>query len=78
MYAQMTMATNDLLHGEYCRWCGRHLCDSFLAEVAGAIEKNGAPLFPILCGITVIGAGTFVSHFDKVAESPNVRKVKHP
>jgi hypothetical protein len=81
VYAQMTMATNDLLHGEYCRWCGRHLCNSFLAEVAGAIEKNGAPLFPILCvcgGITVIGAGTFVSHFDKVAESPNVRKVKHP
>lgn len=62
------MATSELLTGEYCKWCGRHLRDSFLAEVAGGIEKDGAPLFPVLClcgGITVIGAGTFVSYFDR-------------
>ena len=73
------MATHELLSGEYCRWCDRHLYESFLAEVASAIEKNGLPLFPILCvcgGITVIGAGTFVSPFDQVA-SANERKVKH-
>jgi hypothetical protein len=38
--------------------------------VARGIEKHGSPLFPILCicgGITVIGAGTFVSHFDEVS-----------
>ena len=58
--------TENLLKGEHCKWCGRDLTISFLSEVGG-IEKNGLLLFPILCvcgGITVIGAGTFVSHFD--------------
>lgn len=62
---------HQLLDGEHCRWCGRNLRDSFLAEVAGAIEKNGTPLFPILCvcgGITVIGAGSFISHLDDLCE----------
>jgi hypothetical protein len=62
----------ELLHDESCRWCGRKLHQSFLAEVAdGGIEKNGSRLYPILCvcgGITVIGAGTFVSYFDDVAK----------
>ena len=79
VYYFTIMATNELLDNECCRWCGRNLGVSFLAEVACAIEKNGVPLFPILCvcgGITVIGAGTFFSHFDQVAEPPNGRKVK--
>jgi len=64
--------TGELLEGEHCRWCGRDLRHSFLSEVAGGIEKEGSMLFPILCvcgGITVIGAGTFVSYFDEVSGS---------
>jgi len=55
------------------------LLESFLSEVAGGIEKHGALLFPVLCicgGITVIGAGTFVSHFDEV--SGPAEKEKRP
>src|SRR4030095_4192515 len=69
--------TAELLKGEGCKWCGRDLSQSFLSEVAGGIEKEGSTLFPILClcgGITVIGAGTFVSYFDEVS-GPDGRKV---
>jgi hypothetical protein len=62
--------TAKLLEGEHCKWCGRDLTVSSLSEVGG-IEKDGLLLFPVLCvcgGITVIGAGTFVSHFDELSE----------
>jgi len=62
--------TAELLKGEGCRWCGRDLSKSFLSEVAGGIEKEDSMLFPILCicgGITVIGAGTFISHFEELS-----------
>jgi hypothetical protein len=68
--------TAELLKGEGCKWCGRDLSQSFLGEVAGGIEKEGSLLFPILCicgGITVIGAGTFVSYFDQISD-PHPRK----
>jgi hypothetical protein len=35
------------------------------------VEKDDALLYPVLCvcgGITVIGAGTFISHFDELSE----------
>jgi len=36
----------------------------------GGIEKNDSLLYPALClcgGITVIGAGTFISHFEELS-----------
>jgi len=41
------------------------------------IEKNDALLYPVLClcgGITVIGAGTFVSHFDELSDKKENRR----
>ena len=68
----------ELLKGEGCKWCGRDLSRSFLSEVAGGVEKEGTTLFPILCvcgGITVIGAGTFVSYFDEVSDPDGAKVV---
>lgn len=68
---------SELLHDEHCRWCGRNLRESFLAEVAGGVEKNGSVLHPILCvcgGVTVIGAGTFTSYFDDLANPQTPKK----
>lgn len=62
---------NDLLKNEACKWCGRNLSESFLTRVTLGIEKADALLYPVLCicgGITVIGAGTFISHFDELGE----------
>ncbi len=62
---------SDLLEREYCKWCGRNLSQSFLTRVTMGIEKGDSIVHPILCicgGITVIGAGTFTSHFDELAE----------
>ena len=61
----------DILEGEACKWCGRDLRESFLAQVGTGIEKSDTILFPALCicgGITVIGAGTFVSHFGRLTK----------
>ncbi len=61
----------DLLRGEGCKWCGRDLSRSFLVRVSAGVEKGDTILYPILCicgGITVIGAGTFISHFDDIAD----------
>jgi len=60
----------DILHGENCKWCGRDLSQSFLTRMTMGIEKADTIVYPVLClcgGITVIGAGTFVSHFDELA-----------
>lgn len=68
--SQMGMIA-DILKNESCKWCGRVLSLSFLTRVTLGIEKSDALLYPILCicgGITVIGAGTFVSHFDELSE----------
>ena len=57
----------DILENENCKWCGRELSKSFLTRITTGIEKSDAIVYPVLCvcgGITVIGAGTFVSHFD--------------
>ena len=62
---------NDLLKNEAGKWCGRNLSESFLTRVTLGIEKADAMLYPVLCicgGITVIGAGTFISHFDELGE----------
>jgi len=62
---------SDLLEDECCKWCGRKLSESFLTRVTLGIEKADAILFPVLCicgGITVIGSGTFISHFDQLIE----------
>jgi hypothetical protein len=61
----------DLLESESCKWCGRELSQSFLTRLTMGVEKDSALLFPVLCicgGITVIGAGTFISHFDELIE----------
>ncbi len=61
----------DLLENEFCKWCGRNLSHSFLTKVSLGIEKGDALLHPVLCicgGITVVGAGTFISHFDELTE----------
>jgi hypothetical protein len=79
VFVYSALVTAELLHDENCKWCGRNLSQSFLAEVSPGIPKSGTVLFPVLCvcgGITVVGAGTFVSHFDQVAGA-NERKVKH-
>lgn len=60
----------DLLTGEHCRQCGRDLSKSFLTRVTLGIEKGDTIVHPVLCvcgGITVIGAGTFISHVDELA-----------
>jgi hypothetical protein len=59
-----------LLEGDFCKWCGRPLSRSVIAQLA-AVERTDTVLYPVLCvcgGITVIGAGTFVSHFDELQE----------
>ncbi len=61
----------DLLEDEYCKCCGRKLSESFLNKITLGIEKADTLLYPVLCicgGITVIGAGTFISHFDELAK----------
>jgi len=61
----------DLLKNENCKWCGRNLSLSFLTRVSLGIEKGDALLYPVLCicgGITVIGAGTFISHFKELCK----------
>lgn len=61
----------NILVSESCKWCGRDLSRSFLTRLTLGIEKAGALLYPVLCicgGITVIGAGTFISHFDELSE----------
>jgi len=63
---------SDVLENECCKWCGRKLSESFLTRVSLGIEKGDTLLHPVLCvcgGITVVGAGTFVSHFDEITES---------
>lgn len=60
----------DLLEHENCKWCGRSLARSFLSRVTLGIEKADTLLYPVLClcgGITVIGAGSFISHFDELS-----------
>ena len=60
----------DLLANEACKWCGRSLSKSYLTMVSLGIEKKDALLYPVLClcgGITVIGAGTFISHFEELS-----------
>ena len=59
----------EILTGEACKWCGRDLSRSFLSRVSLGVDKAHTTLYPVLCicgGITVIGAGTFVSHFDEL------------
>jgi len=44
---------------------------SFLTRITLGVELADTLLFPVLCicrGITVIGAGTFVSHFEELTE----------
>ncbi len=68
----------DILQGEACKWCGRNLSGSFLAQVTMGVEKGDALLFPVLCicgGISIIGAGTFVSHFDDFDERNKNKRV---
>jgi hypothetical protein len=62
---------SDLLENERCKWCGTDLSRSFLTRITMGIEKDDALLYPVLClcgGITVIGAGRFVSHLDELCE----------
>lgn len=62
----------EILKGEACKWCGRDLSQSFLTRMVGGVEKADTILYPVLCicgGITVIGAGTFVSHFDELGQT---------
>ena len=62
----------DILQGESCKWCGRELSQSFLTRVTMGIEKADTIVYPVLClcgGITVIGAGTFVSHFGELCRN---------
>jgi len=59
----------DTLESESCKWCGRNLSHSFLTQVTMGIEKDDTIVYPVLCicgGITVVGAGTFVSHMDEL------------
>jgi hypothetical protein len=59
----------DLLSDECCKWCGRNLSQSFLTRITLGVEKADTLLYPVLCicgGITVIGAGSFISHFDEI------------
>lgn len=61
----------DLLENESCKWCGRNLSRSYLTKVTLGVEKADTLLYPVLCicgGITVIGAGTFISHFEEISE----------
>jgi len=61
---------SDILEHEACKWCGRKLSASFLTRVTMGIEKADTIVYPVLCicgGITVIGAGAFVSHFDELS-----------
>ncbi len=61
----------DLLINEACKWCGRDLSQSFLTRITMGIEKSNTLLIPVLClcgGITVLGAGTFFSHFDELTD----------
>ena len=67
---------SDLLKSESCKWCGRNLADSFLTNVTLGIEKADTLLYPVLCicgGITVIGAGTFISHFEELSNRETIR-----
>jgi len=60
----------EILENEGCKWCGRDLSESFLTSVTLGIEKGNTLLFPVLCicgGITVIGAGTFISHIEELS-----------
>lgn len=62
---------SDILENESCKWCGRNLSRSFLTRVTMGIEKADTIVYPVLClcgGITVIGAGTFVSHIDELTD----------
>jgi hypothetical protein len=62
---------SDILENENCKWCGRKLSESFVTRLTLGVEKADALLYPVLCicgGITVIGAGTFISHFDELAK----------
>jgi len=68
---------SDLLENENCKWCGRTLAESFLTRVTTGIEKADTILYPVLClcgGITVIGAGTFISHFEELTEKKAGRR----
>ncbi len=59
----------EFLVGEACKWCGRDLSQSYLTRLGGGIAKGSTIVHPVLCicgGITVVGAGTFVSHFDQL------------
>jgi len=60
---------SDVLRGEACKWCGRDLAKSYPARLSAGVDKGDAILYPVLCicgGITVVGAGSFVSHFDEM------------
>jgi hypothetical protein len=62
---------NELLRHESCKWCGRKLLKSCLMSMTAVVEKTDTIVYPVLClcgGITVIGAGTFISHFDELSE----------
>jgi hypothetical protein len=62
---------SDILENESCKWCGRNLSESFLTRLTPGIEKGDSLLFPVLCicgGITVVGACTFISHFDELSK----------
>lgn len=62
---------SDILENESCKWCGRRLAETFLTRVTLGIEKGDTILYPVLClcgGITVVGAGTFISHFDELSK----------
>jgi hypothetical protein len=63
--------SSDILENESCKWCGRKLSESFLTRLTLGVEKADTLLYPVLCtcgGITVIGAGTFISHFDELSK----------
>jgi hypothetical protein len=62
---------SDILENESCKWCGRRLAKTFLTGVTLGIEKGDTILYPVLClcgGITVVGAGTLISHFDGLSK----------
>jgi len=47
------------------------LSNSFLTRLTLGVEKADTIVYPVLCicgGITVIGAGTFISHFDELSD----------
>ncbi len=71
-YTRSEAMLRDILKNEACKWCGRDLSKSFLTRMVGGVEKADTILYPVLClcgGITVIGAGTFVSHFDELSQT---------